>query len=265
MRACYEIVDCLERLRELDYNLPLEKALSQNQYSISAANFRLRLINMFDQAIDEVGFISHLPDEEIERITTTVREIQHSCFMALTRTNINEFNSVLKISSSISTLRLIGHTVSGVQAPMPDKLVREDLIADIQKWISEIEASNLPPIQKAIILIKIRSLFRFLADCSGATDEQIRRRVKSLADDMSADLNAISEQDRPMINRLIARLREPLKHTPAAVGLLADVVSLAPYIGVVGLALLQQPAAAPQLHPPSHYATDEGGASDPRP
>lgn len=256
MRTFYDIVECLEEIKSADPKLPLETVLAKNRYSVNVPDYRLRLINMFNAALEEVHLIPHLPETEIQQMVATVRSIQNDCFLALCRANVNEFNSVIKVGASISTLRLIGHTVSGIQAPTPVAVVREELVSDVHQWISEIDQSDLPPLQKAIILAKLRSLFRFLADCSGATDDQIRRRVKSLADDLSKDIACIADQNKPMIQRLTDRLREPLRGTPAAIGLLADVVSLAPFVGVAGLALLQQTPPLPQLQSPSHYAAE---------
>lgn len=249
MTACYEIVSAIKKVAANDAKLPLAQALASVFPELDTSDAKLRFLRKFDDAIEEISFIPSLPDQVVRDLMSQVQEIQGKILHAITKDTVAEFTRHAHPNKSIGTLNLIGHTVVTARIPVSLNFDRQEFTSTLDHWLGMVEQSDLPPIQKAVITLKMRALLRFLTECRGATEDQIRLKLKSLASDIEREISEIDARHKPFLEKLKEAITVPIKHGRFALALASEVMTAGSLLGG-GIAYLLPETPQLALPPP---------------
>lgn len=260
MRACYELIEVFQGITNNEAKVSVTTALAEIFPDLLPHNARMRVLGMFDDAMEQVGLISHLDDTEVSDLLRQINEMQGDALMALAQENVGGFKAKAKVPGTIQTLRLIGHSVAAIQLPQTPNLDREGLEGDIRKWLDVVDKMDINPVPKAVLEIKLRSLLRFLIESKGATTNEILRRLKSVADDLAVELKEVSESNRSTIAKLREAIMAPVKNTAYAVNLASSTLTVASVLGPAAIALLPLNEPVRALPAPERTETTDASA-----
>lgn len=237
MNSCYRLVDVLEKFAVLEGGLALNGALDRVFPGLTPTDARIRFLNMFSDAIEDMGKLSHIGRDGVDDLSRHIKLMQGNALSAVAQENVQAFLKAMRHTTTSEKLRDVGHILAVLRVPEADPVDRDVMQDTLLAWIPEIEGMDLPQIQKSILLAKMRSLVRFLVESRGATNAEVLRRLKSLAADLSGELKGISDENRSTLQRLRDAVVEPIKNTFEVLNITSDALSAATALGPIAIAV----------------------------
>ena len=236
--ACYHAAHLIEAIAERPDNEKLATALRVAFPDLSAVEARFKLLGVFEDALEEVSHVPSLSDDHLSSIIGQIREFHHLALLAVAQDKVGGFKVHSKFESAISTLMLIGHTLATSNVVRPTVFDRASFLKEADSMLTDTREAPLNPMQKAVIELKLRSIIRIMHECEGASDEQIRRRLKNIFADIQAEFETIDEEQKEFVEKFKDWVSRSMKSGVFALGLTSDALSILTITGPVAAAAL---------------------------
>lgn len=245
--ACYQCARILEGINSYLSTTKLQNVLEKTFPAHDAIEARLRILAIFDDAIEEISLIPTLPEEHVTGMLAQVRSIQGNVLMALAAKDVETFMLRTGSHSAISTLNLIGHTLAASNIARHEPFDREVFLKEAEEMLQNTRDAPINDMQKAVLELKLRSIIRIMHECEGASDEQIRRRLKNIFADVQAEFEHIEDEQKEFVEKFADWVSKSMKSGTFALGLTADMLSVLSIAGPVAAAALLAPSPPPLM------------------
>lgn len=260
--ACYQSAKIIEEISSQPDQNKLSTALSIVFPHISQTEARLGILAILDDAIEEVSLIPNLTDTGVSSMLAEIRQIQGRLLMALPQETVKAFKAHAKFENAIEKLNLIGHTLATSHISRNKRFDRKTFLAETEEMLEGIGSAPINPMQKSVLELKLRSIIRIMHECEGATDEQIRRRLKNIFADLQAEFEHIDEEQKEFLEKFKGWVSNSMKSGAFALGLTADTLSVLSIAGPAAAAVLLSSADRPLMiegpsHPPEEESTSQ--------
>jgi hypothetical protein len=238
--ACYKIADVFSAITSSDPKASLQDSLRTALPELEQDEAKLAIIHMFDDAIEEVAHLPNLSEANVREMLGSVRHLQALSLRGLAQPATKEFVATSQAKNVITTLRLIGNTVMTSRVSFAPEFDRADFIKSTEAMLESVRASPLPEMQKAFVALKLNALLRVMHECEGASEDQIRRRLKSIFADLRDEFQKMDDEQAEFIEKFRTWVASSMRGGAFALGLTSDVLSLAMIAGPVALAVTNQ-------------------------
>ncbi|MCG7623216.1 hypothetical protein [Epibacterium sp. Ofav1-8] len=245
--ACYQSAQTIEKLVEHPDTTKLSRALDAEYPEVGHSEARLRILSTFDDAIAEASLIPSLPEQHVASLISEIRNIQYKILMALAQDTVQGFKSHARHSASVATLNLVGHTLAASKVARHEVFDRNTFLDEAQSMLSDTRAAPINPMQKAVLELKLKSIIRIMHECEGATDDQIRRRLKNIFADIQAEFEEIDDEQKEFIEKFRDWVSKSMKSSAFTLGLTADTLSVLSIAGPVAAAAMLASAESPLM------------------
>ncbi len=188
--------------------------------NISANRYRINLLKMFDDAAETVAHLP-LPDERVARSVSLILKAQE----VLVAVGINKAQDIKgHIGMAIpDLLSQIGNTVSTAHMDKAVSLDRKEFTIQTGDLIAAINESNLIGYAKKALLLKLNAIQRIVQDTALYSDSDIRRRVKSIVADFSAEFEKMDKEYEGIRQKIMRWAKATSRPGIVALALTADV------------------------------------------
>lgn len=246
MSVCYEIATALERISKGEGHSPIDYALEEIFPDTPGGEARIRLVGMFDHALDEVAHLSNIPERHINKMLANLREMQVNALLGASATQTLQFVQTMKAGRAINDLELIGHTVSSARISGTRELNRKEFLEDTLELVAALDTANIDERSKSFIRVKLLAIQRVLSECRGMSDDQIRLRIKAIMADLTAQFDAMSKAPG-FFEKFEGFASKAMRGGAFAIGLTVDVAGLVQLSGPVAAALIEYQQAPKQI------------------
>jgi hypothetical protein len=159
----------------LEFNPPLK-----------AVEIRLYLLSQFDQTLDTV-FHLRLRPEKIQTMAAQITQIRNRFLTTMNLSSVAEFDGNMQLETSYHLIDAFGSAIEASQDFGDSDLDRTVLLESTTVLLKQVSASKLPDYAKKVLELKLHSLTRLVSECTYLSDEDVRRRVKSIYADFCSD------------------------------------------------------------------------------
>lgn len=256
---CFRLADVYSAISEADPKSRLEQGLAAAFPGVEPNEARLAIIHLFDDALEEVAHLPGLPEQNVRDMLGSVRRYQGLALKGLAQIAMKDFVAASHAKEVIVTLRLIGNTVASSRIASARTFDRKDFIGSTEDMLEAVRASTLPDMQKAVITLKLTALLRIMHECEGASDDQIRRRLKGIFADLREEFEKVDGEQAEFLETFRTWVASSMRGGAFALGLTSDVLSLAMIAGPVALAVTSKSAEVKLIEGPT--SADEEGDS----
>ncbi|KGM50644.1 hypothetical protein [Pseudooceanicola atlanticus] len=266
--TCFRLADVYAAIAESDPKGNLVQGLAAAFPEVDSDEARIAIIHLFDDAIEEIAHLPGLPEQNVRDMLSSVRHFQGLALKGLAQNAVKEFVAASQAKNVIGTLRLVGNTVATSRIATTQKFDRQEFIGTTETMLEAVRASTLPEMQKAVVALKLSALLRIMHEREGASDDQIRRRLKGIFADLRDEFENVDGEQAEFLEKFRAWVASSMKGGAFALGLTSDVLTLAMIAGPVALAITNQNSEVKLIEGPgadgqiNTKPTDEKTAND---
>jgi len=257
---CYEIAELYSVFYDHPQSMKLDTGLKDLLDTTTASDAKLRLLRLFDDAIEEISMINTLTEDHITRMISQVRGFQTAVFDGLLQVTVENFLVKAQAKQTISTLTLIGHTLSATSITKQKPFNREDFIKSTEAMIDEVSGSSLHEVQREFLKLELRSIIRTMHECHGATDDQIRRRLKSVFADFAAEYEDLDRQQRQFYEKFKDYVSSTMKGGAFVLGLTSESLTVLSIAGPIATTMIEGPEQTKMIEGPTKDIQEDGNS-----
>ena len=164
----------------------LDSLLMERYPRISTQRAVIAVCNEFSVCIERVSLSRMKPG----RASDVIEKLLHwqDRFVFCSRfVTCSDFCSGFPADAATSLLNSYGDTIDAAVMAVDQALDREAFLADTRHLLDNLAELELPEYAARVLHIKMSSLVRIIETCSEYSDDEIRRRIKSIFADFCAE------------------------------------------------------------------------------
>lgn len=199
--------------------MPCFEGLSERQR-------KLYLLSAVGDAIDLLTHLDRLSEARLEELTKTLTELQEKMVDAVGKPSGQDFLGALGGKAIVSLLRSIGDTIYGASIDNLAPIDRSNLENLTVGLLEAVRSSDIDDYPKRALMMKLASFERVLIECKHYTDDELRRRVKSVLADYWAEAKMHEWKNSPLNEKMLRWATAACRPGIFALALTADISSV---------------------------------------
>lgn len=191
----YDLAETLRKISYRDEKHLLIEALKDATGEPTPTRSRMKALDLFDDAINAVSLLPLREDRVFDHIQLLVT-VKDRFVIACSKGKISEFNSIIKPDHVIPHIFTLGDTIASSPLNADNQLDRDDLLSQTNDLIQHLRKSKWNSDSVKAMLLHLEGFRRIMLECEYLSDDQIRRRVKSIYADFCAEFDSNFPPDK---------------------------------------------------------------------
>lgn len=235
----------------------------QDTFGTSGFEGHIRLTNLFSDALEEISLLHNVEEIHIREYIHTVRKFQHAAYSAVNENSLQNYLAKSQCKIAAPLIRSIGYNVRNSEVARCQPIDRTKFRSEISSWIDRFKDHPLPQLLQECIQLQLTALLRTVDECIEASDDDIRRRLRSIFETMRSEHEHFDAQQRSVFEKFQKFTSSMTKQGQFAIDITSNAKSMLAIAGAAVTVLLPTHDAPKQLpSPPAKLSAPEHGRSE---
>ena len=229
LNPLYRLSEIFDFINAAEVKANLGASLNQATGCKDRGDAILYMLSLFDDAIDGTSRLS-LREDRISDHLQWIKALKLLFIAASSRPNTGEFRNAMKLEVNISLARSIGDTLDATLSLTDDPLDRSEVASETTALMDKLQSSDWNRDAVAAMCLKLSAFRRILQECEHESENEVRRRIKSIYADFAFEMDNRFPADRDLKKAVTRWASLAGAGTIVAIGLVSDATDIAGYI-----------------------------------
>lgn len=158
----------------------------------SAVQAKMFVLGLFDESLTISSL--HSSDFHVKKMMNKTVRMKEEFLEAMNLSQVSDFKNLFRPQDKIDVLDGYAAAVSDLNPNSDEILDREQLLSDTSRILEQVNQSSLSDYAKKCLCLKLLAFTRIVQECSFFSDDEIRRRIKTIYADFCAEFEKNDRQ-----------------------------------------------------------------------
>lgn len=227
----YELARFYQNILAAADNIAMTQVYKDTYSHLGVDTVKLQILNQHNDVL-EVSAALNLPEHRTTSNIERIRSIQLLYLNSWSSKAAGEAKQTMQAQRSMEFLNSLGDTIATTPRQACEEINREELAeatGDLIQWIQRSE--ELTDIEKKSLTLKLTAVRRIVQECAHITDEEIRKKVKSVFAECAADFVKFDKKYETTCEKMLNWVKFTSKGGFFALAITADASAVAGLLG----------------------------------
>jgi hypothetical protein len=186
------------------------------------------IIGLFDESLTLASL--HSSDTHVKKMMVKTLKMKEDFIEMMNLAHVHEFINSFRPNDKVDILDGYGAAAKSLLPETSEIVDRPQLLEETNRLIAQVTKSDLPEYARKCLSLKLIAFSRIVQECTFFSDDELRRRIKSIYADYCAEFERNDKQHEAMREALGRWARKFMAGGIFTLALTADVSAVLPLL-----------------------------------